>query len=109
MKYLDQPNLLRVFVGEAPRTPATATPSGWWRPTSTTCRRRWSATASLSGCSPPGALDVFTPIQMKKSRPGVLLSVIAPAAAVGEVEAVLFRETQTFGVRKYRPSGRSPR
>jgi uncharacterized protein (DUF111 family) len=49
-----------------------------------------------------GALDVFTtPIQMKKSRPGVLLSVLAPAAALDAVEAVLFRETATFGVRRY--------
>jgi uncharacterized protein (TIGR00299 family) protein len=48
-----------------------------------------------------GALDVFAvPIQMKKSRPGVLLSVIAEPAAVADLEAILFRETGTFGVRR---------
>ena len=48
-----------------------------------------------------GALDVFAvPIQMKKNRPGVLLSVIGESAKVGELEAILFRETGTFGVRR---------
>jgi uncharacterized protein (TIGR00299 family) protein len=49
-----------------------------------------------------GALDVFTiPVQMKKHRPGVLLSVISPQEKVGELEAILFRETATFGIRRY--------
>ncbi len=49
-----------------------------------------------------GALDVFsTPIQMKKNRPGVILSVIAPAGAVPAVEEILFRETHTFGIRRH--------
>jgi pyridinium-3,5-bisthiocarboxylic acid mononucleotide nickel chelatase len=49
-----------------------------------------------------GALDVWTtPIAMKKNRPGVLLSAIAPVAAVAAVEEVLFRETRTFGVRRH--------
>jgi pyridinium-3,5-bisthiocarboxylic acid mononucleotide nickel chelatase len=48
-----------------------------------------------------GALDVFTmPIQMKKNRPGVLLSVICEPAKVSEMEAILFRETATFGIRR---------
>ena len=50
-----------------------------------------------------GALDVFTcPAQMKKSRPGVLLSVIAAEPAVPAIEQTLFDETSTFGVRRYR-------
>ncbi len=49
-----------------------------------------------------GALDVFTiPIQMKKNRPGALLSVISPQEKVTELEAILFRETATFGVRRH--------
>jgi uncharacterized protein (TIGR00299 family) protein len=48
-----------------------------------------------------GALDVFAvPIQMKKSRPGVLLSVIARPEDVPRLEEILFRETTTFGVRR---------
>ncbi|NOZ23595.1 MAG: nickel pincer cofactor biosynthesis protein LarC [Planctomycetes bacterium] len=49
-----------------------------------------------------GALDVFmTPIQMKKNRPGVLLSVIVPGLLVETMEEIIFSETTTFGVRKY--------
>jgi uncharacterized protein (DUF111 family) len=49
-----------------------------------------------------GAVDAWTaPIQMKKSRPGVLLSAICPPAALSAVEEVFFRETPTFGVRRH--------
>jgi uncharacterized protein (TIGR00299 family) protein len=47
-----------------------------------------------------GALDVFyTPIQMKKNRPGTLLSVIAAPAARPDLTGIIFRETTTIGVR----------
>ena len=48
-----------------------------------------------------GALDVFAvQIQMKKNRPGVLLTVLAEPLKVNEMETILFRETTTFGVRR---------
>lgn len=48
-----------------------------------------------------GALDVaVTPIQMKKNRPGVLLSVQAPGADADKIETILFQETTTLGVRR---------
>lgn len=47
-----------------------------------------------------GALDVWTtPIQMKKGRPGVLLSVLAPGACEASLADILLRETTTLGVR----------
>jgi uncharacterized protein (DUF111 family) len=47
-----------------------------------------------------GALDVFlTPIQMKKGRPGTLVTVLAPENARRAVCDTLFRETTTLGVR----------
>jgi len=47
-----------------------------------------------------GALDVFlTPIQMKKNRPGTLLSVICDPDLTEAVAAVILAETSTFGVR----------
>ncbi len=49
-----------------------------------------------------GALDVYTTaIQMKKNRPGVKLSVLCEADVVSAVEAVLFIETSTLGIRRW--------
>jgi uncharacterized protein (TIGR00299 family) protein len=49
-----------------------------------------------------GALDVWlTPIQMKKNRPAVMLSVLASAALQEEVENIIFTETTTIGIRRY--------
>ncbi|MDQ3473589.1 MAG: nickel pincer cofactor biosynthesis protein LarC, partial [Acidobacteriota bacterium] len=49
-----------------------------------------------------GALDCyFTPIQMKKNRPGVLLSVLCNAAEKETVTQMLFAETTTLGIRSY--------
>lgn len=49
-----------------------------------------------------GALDVYTTaIQMKKNRPGVTLSVLCPAGLRSVIEAILFRETTTLGVRRW--------
>ncbi|MFN7661372.1 MAG: nickel insertion protein, partial [Dolichospermum sp.] len=48
-----------------------------------------------------GALDVFTqPIGMKKSRPGILLTVICYPDKLDNCQAVLFRETSTLGIRR---------
>ncbi len=50
-----------------------------------------------------GALDVwFTPIQMKKNRPAVMLSVLAPPEAEDEIVETILRETSTLGVRVQR-------
>jgi hypothetical protein len=50
-----------------------------------------------------GALDAYaTSIQMKKSRPGVLLATIADEARADELERILFAETNTLGVRRHR-------
>jgi uncharacterized protein (DUF111 family) len=47
-----------------------------------------------------GALDVFyVPVQMKKNRPGTLLTVVAPPAAREALAGVVFAETTTIGVR----------
>jgi pyridinium-3,5-bisthiocarboxylic acid mononucleotide nickel chelatase len=49
-----------------------------------------------------GALDVFhTAIQMKKNRPGVLLTVLCAEADADRFTEMLMRETSTFGVRRY--------
>jgi pyridinium-3,5-bisthiocarboxylic acid mononucleotide nickel chelatase len=47
-----------------------------------------------------GALDVFlTPVIMKRSRPGVVLTALCPPDRVGELSRLLFEESSTIGVR----------
>ncbi len=49
-----------------------------------------------------GALDAFvTPIQMKKNRPGVMISVLCDEPKIPSLEDLLFRETATLGIRRY--------
>ena len=49
-----------------------------------------------------GALEVFyTGVQMKKNRPGTLLTVVAPPALRPMMTDVIFRETTTIGLRHY--------
>ena len=49
-----------------------------------------------------GARDVFlTPVQMKKNRPGILLSVVGEAILREKMTAIIFSETSTIGVRYY--------
>src|SRR5690348_2671678 len=47
-----------------------------------------------------GALDAsYTPLQMKKNRPGVLLTVLARPEDAGRLAALILRESATLGVR----------
>lgn len=49
-----------------------------------------------------GALDVaFSPLQMKKNRPGVRITVITPAAGVETMARLVLTETSAIGVRHY--------
>jgi pyridinium-3,5-bisthiocarboxylic acid mononucleotide nickel chelatase len=49
-----------------------------------------------------GALDVFsTPAQMKKNRPGLLITILSEPANVAELIDLVFRETTTIGVRTH--------
>jgi uncharacterized protein (TIGR00299 family) protein len=57
-----------------------------------------------------GALDVFhTPIQMKKNRPGVLLTVLCEESDADKLTELIFRETSAFGVRRYSAARRKLR
>jgi uncharacterized protein (DUF111 family) len=47
-----------------------------------------------------GALDVYLkPIQAKKGRPGVVLSVLCHPQAAEELSSIIFTETTTLGIR----------
>jgi len=48
-----------------------------------------------------GALDVFgMPVQMKKSRPGMLLTVLCKPEHAGKLTEIIFTESSTLGVRR---------
>ena len=106
-EYQDFPNVLRVLIGETEDTDATD-------------ERLWMIETNLDDASPQivghvmdrvlesGALDCFfTPVQMKKNRPGVLLSVLCDAAEKEGVMKLLFTETTTLGVRSYEVTRRA--
>ena len=49
-----------------------------------------------------GALDVFsTSVQMKKNRPGILVTLMCESASVNKLIDLIFRETTTIGVRTH--------
>jgi uncharacterized protein (TIGR00299 family) protein len=100
---VEQPNVLRLFVGQAASLPAvTQADQVWVLETNLD-----DVPAEIIGYCyelllAAGALDVFTtPIFMKKNRPGMLVSVLAAAEFLPSLEEILFRETATLGVRRY--------
>ncbi len=96
----EQPNVLRLLVGES--TTGLAGDQVWVLETNlddTPGEVVGYCTAKLLEA---GALDVYTTaIQMKKNRPGVLLSVLAAWGEIAKLERILFRETHTLGVRRW--------
>lgn len=49
-----------------------------------------------------GALDVYlTPVIMKKSRPGCVVTILAEPAKVGFISKIIFEETTSLGIRQY--------
>ena len=102
---MDQPNILRIFVG-------TSEYSGSYE--SEESDKVWVLETNLDDIPAEivgycferlfeaGAMDVFAmPIQMKKNRPALVLSVITSSQKIGELESIIFRETATFGIRRY--------
>lgn len=95
------PNLLRVFVGEAMEQAKDYTTEGVTvLETNIDDMNPQFYDHIMESLLQAGALDVFlTPVQMKKNRPGTLLSVITPKGQVEELLNILFKESTTLGVR----------
>lgn len=97
------PNLLRVFVGES--ADAMQTPAGDWESIVQIETHLDDATPQQLGfvmerALALGALDVFfTPVQMKKNRPGVLITLLASPEQADALMRLLLEETPTLGVR----------
>jgi pyridinium-3,5-bisthiocarboxylic acid mononucleotide nickel chelatase len=99
-EYESFPNVLRVLVGNTESKPGS--------------ERLLMIETNIDDVSPQivghvmervfelGALDCyFTAVQMKKNRPGVLLSVLCDAGTKDSIMQLLFRETTTLGIRSY--------
>ena len=109
-----RPNILRAILSEL--TPASASTPSEKSPT----RNDWEtdnitvletnlddSPAEILGhfvekALDAGALDVFhTPIQMKKNRPGVMLTILCASSDADKFTELMLRETSAFGVRRY--------
>jgi uncharacterized protein (TIGR00299 family) protein len=101
-EYKKFPNVLRVLVGEE------------LSPASEEEQHLWMIETNMDDISPQilghvmerafdlGALDCyFTSVQMKKNRPGVLLSILCRDEQRATLNEMLFAETTTLGVRAY--------
>ncbi len=98
-KDFEIPNMLRLILAEHPDEPAQPI---------------WSLEANmddipgevlgytLEKLMAAGALDAYyTPVQMKKNRPGVLLTVLCAPDHRSALEALILRETTTLGLRRH--------
>jgi uncharacterized protein (TIGR00299 family) protein len=95
-----QPNLLRLLVGEA--TAASAGEQVWVLETNLDDTSGELIGHACEKLLSAGALDVTaTPMQMKKNRPGVTIGVICFINDIAKLEAILFRETNTLGIRRW--------
>ena len=96
--FAETPNVLRCFVGEAATAGGDETVA--------------QLETTIDDMSPQlyeplmerllaaGALDVFlTPVIMKRSRPGTVLTALCPPERVADLSRVLFEESPTIGVR----------
>lgn len=93
------PNAVRVWVGETAAEPAGATLT--LLETNIDDMPGELYGYLMERLFEAGAKDVwFTPIHMKKNRPGVLVSVLAAAELEERLLDVIFRETTTLGVRR---------
>lgn len=103
----DRPNVVRLVVGQSP----DSQPSGAGDDARETVR---VIECELDDLNPQvygalmarlfgaGALDVYyTPVQMKKNRPGTLVTVLATPGASAVLTDILFAETSTLGVRAH--------
>src|SRR5215207_9847540 len=95
-----QANILRLFVGEV-ALPA-ASDRVWVLETNLDDLPGEVIGYATTQVMAAGALDAFvTPIQMKKNRPGVMVTVLCGEDQIVAIEEILFRETTTLGVRRY--------
>lgn len=94
------PNVLRVFLSPAFSTPLVRSEPIFEVQTNVDDLNPQIYEALIERLVQVGALDVtLTPVIMKRSRPGTIVTALAPHSAVEDVSRILFQETTTLGVR----------
>lgn len=97
------PNVLRIVLGDVASSEESA--DAVLLETNLDDATGQEVARALAAALAEGALDAWSvPALMKKGRPGHVLSVLARPADAARIEAVLFRETPTLGVRRSRAS-----
>lgn len=97
----EKPNVLRLLIGEC----GAAQAEEWDRPIAVIETNVDDMSPQVYGyfaerALEAGALDVFsTPAQMKKNRPGLLLTILCEPGLAPKLADVVFRETTSIGVR----------
>ena len=100
---LEIPNILRLWIGEAEveRRPQLKQETITVLETQIDDLNPQVVAYTLERLLEAGALDVFTQsIGMKKSRAGILLTVICHPEIVNACKTIIFRETTTLGIRE---------
>ena len=103
-EFQEKANVLRILIGET----AVSHPGEYWDAPVTVIE------TNIDDMSPQiygyfveraleaGALDVFSsPVQMKKNRPGMLVTILSEPHNVSRLIDLVFRETTTIGVRTH--------
>jgi uncharacterized protein (TIGR00299 family) protein len=97
-----QANIVRVLIGDLSEKSKHSTETAWIVETNiddTTGELIGHCIERLWTLSP---LDVWvTPVQMKKHRPGIIISILCHQEQINAVEKLLFSETSTLGIRRY--------
>ena len=100
----EKSNVLRILIGESAHAEAG---ESWGSPVTMIETNVDDMSPQIYGyfaerALAAGALDVFsTPAQMKKNRPGQLVTILSEPENVARLIDLIFRETTTIGVRTY--------
>jgi uncharacterized protein (TIGR00299 family) protein len=95
---LEAPNVIRVFLGRADEPGGRETIVQVETTVDDMQPQLWEAV--MERLFESGAFDVYlTPVTMKKSRPGIVLTALCAPDRVTELSRVLFEESPTIGVR----------
>jgi pyridinium-3,5-bisthiocarboxylic acid mononucleotide nickel chelatase len=98
-RWEDAPNLLRALLGRS----AGAADAVWVLEANLDDLSPQLLAAALESVLAAGALDAWiAPVTMKKGRPGHLFGTLCDDSRRGQVEAEIFRQTSTLGVRATR-------